>query len=90
MSEGYDPQSQNAMFSRIIQRLDQQDRDSVIHRTEVTGILTEIRTETRKTNGRVTVIEQWINTTKAKIALMVLLGSTFVSVAAWVFERVWK
>jgi hypothetical protein len=90
MSEAYDPQSQNAMFSRIIQRLDQQDRDSAIHRSEVTGILTEIRTETRKTNGRVTTIEQWINTTKAKVALVVLIGSIFVSAAAWLIERLLK
>lgn len=43
----YDPESQDAMFARILERMDSQDR-----------LLEEIKTQVYKTNGRVTTLEQ--------------------------------
>jgi hypothetical protein len=43
----YDPESQDAMFARILERMDSQDR-----------LLEEIKTQVYKTNGRVTALEQ--------------------------------
>lgn len=87
MSESYDPNSQNAVTSRIFQRLDKQDEDSRSARAEIIGILSEIRVETKKTNGRVTALEQWRATTTAKIVLLVGLGSGAVTVGMWIFDR---
>ena len=44
----YDPQSTDAMFSRILQRMDDQD-----------AALTRIEAGVVKTNGRVTALEKW-------------------------------
>lgn len=85
--QNYDPNSFTALLSRIIERLDRQDEESTLARSEMKGLLTEIRTETRKTNGRVTVIEQWIMTTKAKVAILSLIGGGAVTAAVWVIEK---
>lgn len=89
MAEQYDPQSTNAMFSRIIERLDRQDRDSFAHRGEMKEILTEIREQTQKTNGRVTAIEQWVAVHKAKVAAVVFVGSSIASFIWWLVQKLW-
>jgi nitrogen fixation/metabolism regulation signal transduction histidine kinase len=47
MSEDFNPNSTDSMFARVLQRMDAQDK-----------MLEEIRTQTTKTNGRVTALEQ--------------------------------
>jgi hypothetical protein len=86
----YDPQSLNAMLSRIIERLDKQDRESADHRREVKETLQEIKAQTTLTNGRVTWIERWIEAFKARMGTIVFIGSALVSLVAWVIERVWQ
>lgn len=68
----YDPNSTDAMFSRVLQRLDTQD-----------ATLTEILAEVRKTNGRVKSLEEWRLVTKVKVATLSALVSAVVGVAAW-------
>lgn len=82
MSESYDPNSQNAMLSRIIERLDKQDASSRDWREEIFNILSEIRTETRKTNDRVSALEQWHATLKANRRLLLWIGSGAASMGA--------
>jgi hypothetical protein len=73
----YDPHSMDAMFSRVLARLDSQDR-----------ILLEIRDEVKKTNGRVSSIEQWRTAMKARIAVIVGLVSAAATIA-WEAVKVW-
>jgi hypothetical protein len=89
MSDSYDPHSHHALFSRIIQRLDAQDRESHAHREEVKSMLTDIRTETRLTNGRVSKLERWVDTSKAKVAGAAMVVSLIVSLVAWLVNRYW-
>lgn len=68
----YDPQSPDAMFSRIIARLDAQDE-----------VLKRIEGHVVKTNGRVSVLERWRDVVTTKAATV----SAGVAVAAWLLER---
>jgi hypothetical protein len=72
----YDPNSTDAMFSRIIQRLDAQD-----------SILTEIRDGVRKTNGRVNGLEKWRDVITGKVAGISFAVSAVVGVATWLFSK---
>lgn len=72
----YDPHSTDAMFSRILERLDAQD---------VT--LHEIREGVRKMNGRVSGLERWRDIITAKTAGLALTVSTLVGILGWYFQR---
>jgi hypothetical protein len=56
-AQDYDPNSINAMFSRIMERLDSQDHLTQDYRSSVTDELGAIRKAVEHTNGRVTDIE---------------------------------
>ena len=72
---GYDPQSTDAMFSRIIQRLDAQDE-----------ALRRIEEQTVKTNGRVSALERWRDVTTAKVAVMSAGVSSAIAFGAWLIK----
>ena len=69
----YDPNSTDAMFSRVLQRLDTQD-----------ATLSAILAEVRRTNGRVSSLEEWRLTTKVKVATVSALVSAGVGGMVWV------
>lgn len=71
----YDPMSTDAMFSRVLQRLDTQD-----------ATLSAILAEVRRTNGRVSSLEEWRLTTKIKVATVSALVSAGVGGMAWVIS----
>lgn len=73
----YDSTSSDAMFSRVIQRLDTQD-----------GVLTEILAEVKKTNGRVRSLEDWRLATKIKIAVVSAGVSASVAFVMWIVSIV--
>jgi hypothetical protein len=75
----YDPQSADAMFSRIIQRLDSQD-----------VLLTRIDAGVAKTNGRVSALEKWRDVVTAKTALIASVVSGGVGVLVWVIGLFFK
>ena len=68
----YDPNSSDSMFTRVIERLDTQD-------AKMDLILAEVR----KTNGRVTSLEEWRFATKIKVAVVSALVSGAVGFAMW-------
>lgn len=75
----YDPQSMDAMFSRIIQRLESQD-----------VLLSRIDAGVAKTNGRVTALEKWRDVVTAKTALIASLVSGGVGVLVWAIGLFFK
>jgi uncharacterized protein YlxW (UPF0749 family) len=54
----FNPLSVDAMFSRILERLDSQEKDQEKRHTENVTELREIRAQTTATNGRVTKLEK--------------------------------
>lgn len=72
----YDPNSDNAMFGKVMTRLDNQDKT-----------LADILTEVRKTNGRVSRIETEREVEKGKIAIISAGVSGAVGVAVWVLNH---
>lgn len=75
----YDSNSQDALFSRILTRLDQQD-----------NTLATILAEVRKTNGRVTKIETERAVERGKLAVIAALISGAVGVAGWAISTFLK
>lgn len=60
----FNPNSMDSTFAMLIQRLDNQDRIAAEYRSSLkdmmhsqNAILQEIKTETKRTNGRVTILE---------------------------------
>lgn len=72
----YDPNSTDALFSRVMQRLDNQD-----------ATLGQILSEVRKTNGRVTSLETTRAVTRGQIALISLLVSGAFAFVSWIFNN---
>jgi len=79
----YDPNSSDSMFSRVLTRLDEQDRNTSKTNAEFLLILNDIRSEARRTNGRVTKLETAQEVGKAKIAVLATAVSAAVGVAGW-------
>lgn len=69
----------DAMFSRIIQRLESQD-----------VLLSRIDAGVAKTNGRVTALEKWRDVVTAKTALIASLVSGGVGVLVWAIGLFFK
>ena len=72
----YDPLSTDAMFGKVMTRLDQQD-------TTLNAILTEVK----KTNGRVTKLETENAVTNGKIAVISSLVVGAAASAGWAFTH---
>lgn len=90
MADRYEPQSQDAMFARIIQRLDQQDFDSQIARGEVKAMLHAIRIETKDMISRLESLEDWRTEAKAKIAIIITIAAAGTTFGAWIIEKFFK
>lgn len=82
----YDPHSTDSMFSKVLTRLDEQDRAASKTNAEFFLILNEIRAEAKRTNGRVTKLETAAEVGKAKIALIATGVSAAVGVVGWAAE----
>jgi hypothetical protein len=83
----YDEHSDDAMFSRIIARLDQQAKDTAAFRSELLAILGEVRTEVKATNGRVRSLERWRDVITAKVAAISAVVSFIMGGIAWAFNH---
>ena len=74
----YDPKSNDAMFSRIEQKLEE-----LLTRSQ------RIEEQTTKTNGRVSRLENWQTDIRARIAIIALVVSGCGTVAMLVLNRLW-
>lgn len=84
--DSYNPRSPDAMFSRILERLDQQDRKKEDTDAKFLLVLNRIEGEAKKTNGRVTALERWKDVVTAKVALIATVVSGSVGVAGWLIS----
>jgi hypothetical protein len=71
----YDPNSTDSMFSKVLSRLDEQDK-----------VLAEIRTAVNLTNGRVRTLETWRAVIKGKVTLIAGGISSAVAALAWLAD----
>ncbi len=83
----YDQNSPDALFSRILNQLEQQAKNSAEHRAELIAVLTEVRTEVRLTNGRVKTLERWRDVITAKVAIVSALTSFLMGGIVWAANR---
>ena len=81
----FNPNSLDSMLTRVLSRLDEQDRTAEKTNADFLLVLSEIRTEAQKTNGRVTVLERWRDVVTAKTAVIAGGLSLCVTVAMKVF-----
>ena len=79
----YDPNSVDAMFGKVMTRLDEQDRSAGKTNADFLLILTEIRTEARKTNGRVTTLETNEAVNRGRVAILATCVSAVVGAVGW-------
>jgi len=77
----FNEKSPDAMFARVLARLEEQDRSAGKTNAEFLLVLQEIRTEARKTNGRVTSLERWRDIVTAKTAVIAAALSFIVTIA---------
>jgi len=72
----FDPNSNDAVFAKLINRLDNQDT-----------VLAQILAEVKKTNGRVNRLEQNEAVTKGKVAVVSAVISAAVGLAGWLLTH---
>ena len=70
MSDDFNPNSLDSMLTRVLSRLDEQDRTAEKTNADFLLVLSEIRTEAQKTNGRVTKLERWRDVVTAKTSII--------------------
>ena len=85
MNDSFNPNSTDAMFARVLSRLDEQDRTAEKTNADFLLVLSEIRTEAQKTNGRVTALERFKDMITAKAAVVAFIGAGVFSAAMKVF-----
>lgn len=79
----YDPDSNDSMFTRIIQHLEAADDRALKQSTEVLAALNELRLEVKATNGRVRQLELWRAVVTTKTATIATGASVGVAVLVW-------
>lgn len=72
----YNPNSGDAVTSRLFQRMDAQD-----------AALARIEEAVNRTNGRVTLLEKWRDVVTAKTAVISSVVSAVVGLVAWVLSH---
>lgn len=85
--QSFNPNSTDAMFARILARLEEQDRTKVTTDAQFLAVLNEIRAEAKITNGRVTGLEDWRTATKAKLAVVSASVSAVVAAFVWIADK---
>lgn len=88
MSE-FNPNSTDAVLSRILEKLDAQNAESSKTRGEFLLVLGEIRDEAKKTAYRVSALERWRAELRGKTATLATVVSLTVGFGAWLIERIW-
>ena len=71
----FDPNSTDAMFAKLLQRMDGQD-----------VVLARIEAQVGKTNGRVTGLERWRDIITTRIAVISSGVSGAVALGAWILK----
>jgi len=69
----FDPYSPNAMFSRILERLDQQDASAKEHRTEIKQSISQFQADVRAADVRITTLERSAWKQRGAVAVIALL-----------------
>jgi hypothetical protein len=69
----FDPRSNDSMITAILNRLDEQDRNSARNQVANHDLMVEIKEQVKKTNGRVSRLETWRNRIAGAIALMAFI-----------------
>lgn len=90
----FDPQSHTALFARILSELEADRRTREEFRTEVrdrfergAARMDEIHGEVKKTNGRVTRLEDTDRIRLAKLAGAAALASTLATALIWAIDH---
>ena len=90
----FDPQSHDSMFSRILGELEADRRTREEFRAEVrfrfergAARMDEIHGEVKKTNGRVTRLEDRDRIRLAKLAGAAALASTLATILVWAIDK---
>ncbi len=79
----YDPHSNDSMFSRVLTRLEEQDRAASETNARFLLLLTEIRVDAKDTKKRVESLETENAVTRGKIAVISFGVSGAVAVFGW-------
>lgn len=87
MSDPYDENSTDAMFSRILTRLDSAAEREEARFESVGRKLDSIEAQTKITNGRVTKLETWRDVVHGKITLVAAGVSVAFSIGYMLFQQ---
>ena len=86
----FNPNSTDAVLSRILEKLDAQNAEASKTRGEFLLVLREIRDEAKKTNGRVSALERWRAELRGKTATLATAVSAAVGFGAWLIDHLWR
>lgn len=98
---GYEPNSWQAQFSRMLAKIDFSEHQSGTYRTEMREITADIQASVEKLvvllseqNGRVKKLETWRTEQTAKIAIIAViaggLGTGMISLLGWLIPVLYK
>ncbi len=86
----YNPHSMDAQFSKVLTRLEEQDRTTSENNARFLLLLTEIRVEAKDTKKRVEALETENAVSRGKIAAISMCVSGAVAIVAWVATNLFK
>jgi uncharacterized protein (DUF2225 family) len=73
MPEHFDPHSNSAMFATLLEKLE-----------NIKQTVDETKIEVKKTNGRVSTLENWKATSQAKAGVIAAVVTTVISIMIWI------
>ncbi len=85
--ERYEPNSVNAMFARVLERLDRQDADSLDYRDEMKDLMHKASDEWKALGDRVSSLELTRTEHRAKGSMLILIASALTTGLAWFLEH---
>lgn len=83
----HDPRSMDSMFSRIMERLEAQDRMHVNARDEQRQANEKIIARIDASDARTTLLERWKDVSDARVTVIGAVIAGAVSVGAWLIEH---
>jgi hypothetical protein len=79
----FDPNSVNAMFATLLERMNHAEKDRTTFRLEIKSELGAIKEQVMKTNGRVTKLEQFKQSVTVRVATITAVVGGIGGVISW-------
>ncbi len=89
-NEEYNPNSMNAIVSRILERMDQQDEFVSARMDQQDAVLNRVEANLGKYDSRTTALERWKDVSNAKAGAIGGVVAMVITAGAWLWDHLFS